>query len=142
MLTWPFGLPLCLCIYLCGLRDMFPFHLRSKCVCMPFGSNLIPHLFSTRHGVSDLVRNFFFIYVISVMCSIASGSQCRNFKVLHSLAIAYRRCVVSSHFKLRIDTIWLRALPCLLFFLRFEVRRTRCFISFNFLTSCSIAEKM
>ena len=32
--------------------------------------NALLHWFSTRHGASDLVRNFFFIYVI---CAVASG---------------------------------------------------------------------
>ena len=68
--------------------------------------NALLHWFSTRHGASDLVRNFFFIYII---CTVASGYSNASIWRYH-LAIAYRGCIFSSY--LRFDPIWLRVLRC------------------------------
>ena len=55
------------------------------------------------------------------------------------LAIAYRGCIFSSY--LRFDPIWLRVLR-FFFSSWFGVGGTLCFVSFNFLASCSVAGKM
>ena len=59
-----------MCYVFVAFEPCFPFQLPSS---RPFcwaSCNAILHWFSTRHGASDLVRNFFFIYI---MCTFASG---------------------------------------------------------------------
>ena len=69
--------------------------------------NALLHWFSTRHGASDLVRNFFCIYII---CTVASGYSNASIWRYH---FSYR--LQGLHFLilfLRFDPIWLRVLRC------------------------------
>ena len=66
-----FGLCLCLCITcLWPSSHVFSFSATFELAILLASCNALLHWFSTRHGASDLVRNFFFIYII---CTVAAG---------------------------------------------------------------------
>ena len=77
-LKWPSGFA-CVCVLrVCGLRAMFSFSARFEQAILFASCNANLHWFSTRHGASDLVRDFFVIYI---MCGFVFGQQCKYFEV-------------------------------------------------------------
>ena len=59
-----------MCYVLVAFEPCFSFSATFELAILLASCNALLHWFSTRHGASDLVRNFFFIYII---CIVASG---------------------------------------------------------------------
>ena len=131
-----FGLCLCLCVTcLWPSSHVFSFSATFELAILLASCNALLHWFSTRHGASDLVRNFFFIYII---CTVAAGySNASNWRYhfsyrlqgLHFLILFTLRPYLASGLALFFFSSW------------FGVGGTLCFVSFHFLASCSVAGK-
>ena len=59
-----------MCYVFVAFEPCFSFSATFELAILLASCNALLHWFSTRHGASDLVRNFFFIYII---CTVASG---------------------------------------------------------------------
>ena len=65
-----------MCYVFVAFEPCFSFSATFELAILLASCNALLHWFSTRHGASDLVRNFFFIYII---CTVAPG--CSNASV-------------------------------------------------------------
>ena len=59
-----------MCYVFVAFEPCFSFSATFELAILLASCNALLHWFSTRHGASDLVRNFFFIYIT---CTVASG---------------------------------------------------------------------
>ena len=130
-----FGLCLCLCVTCLWPSSHVSFSATFQQAILLASCNAILHWFSTRHGASELVRNFIFIYI---MCTFASGWQCRYFDVSSQLSLTG---VAFSHLIFASTLFGFGS--CAVFSPRgLGLGGTLCFVSFHFLALCSVAGKM
>ena len=137
-----------MCYVFVAFEPCFSFSGTFELAILLASCNALLHWFSTRHGASDLVRNFFFIYII---CTVASG--CSNASVwryhfsyrlqgLHFLILFTLRPYLASglalfFFLLLVWGSWfgvlglVRVLRCFFFSSWFGVGGTLCFVSFH-----------
>ena len=121
-----------MCYVFVAFEPCFSFSATFELAILLASCNALLHWFSTRHGASDLVRNFFFIYII---CTVASGYSNASIWRYH---FSYR--LQGLHFLILFTLRPYLASGLALFFFSswFGVGGTLCFVSFHFLASCSV----
>ena len=119
------------CYVFVAFEPCFSFSATFELAILLASCNALLHWFSTRHGASDLVRNFF-SFISFVLSPLVIAMQVFGGIIL---AIAYRGCIFSSY--LRFDPIWLRVLRCFFLLLVWGWGNTLlCFISFPRFVFC------